>query len=232
MGILPMRCLSLKPDVCATRSRLNRVILVLGLRRADLFLNALDVPATEGLYLASKLEVSADILICEDTEAVDHGNGASGPLHHVVRFQLQIGRVPYRKDHGLYAFESRWQISLHSNIHKVLLIAKEPGPRVARGGVGILALQFVPMNDIGIVHRYFCAHLGKLAQNQLAATVTRIPDILAVACTREEDPCTGNIPAHVAQRVARELRNVQSARVIDIDSSGAHLEDAITVLKA
>src|SRR2546422_6403903 len=28
MGILPMRCLSLKPDVCATRSRLNRVILV------------------------------------------------------------------------------------------------------------------------------------------------------------------------------------------------------------
>src|SRR5438034_782296 len=30
MGILPMRCLSLKPDVCATRSRLNRVILVTG----------------------------------------------------------------------------------------------------------------------------------------------------------------------------------------------------------
>src|SRR5438093_527991 len=27
MGILPMRCLSLEPDVCATRSSLNRVIL-------------------------------------------------------------------------------------------------------------------------------------------------------------------------------------------------------------
>src|SRR5437867_10667483 len=32
MGILPMRCLSLKPDVCATRSRLNRVILLTAIR--------------------------------------------------------------------------------------------------------------------------------------------------------------------------------------------------------
>ena len=87
------------------------------------------------------------------------------------------------------------------------------------------------MTDIGIVHRYFRARLGEFAQNQFAAAVTRIPHILAVTRTRQQDPRTRDIPAHVAQRVARELRHVQGARVIDINRGGAHLEHAITILK-
>jgi len=87
------------------------------------------------------------------------------------------------------------------------------------------------MTDIGIVHRYFRARLGEFAQNQFAAAVTRIPHILAVTRIRQQDPRTRYIPAHVAQRVVRELRRVQSARVIDVDSCGAHLEHAITILK-
>lgn len=59
-----------------------------GSRRADLLFNALDVPAAEGFYLASKLKVSRDICIFENAETVHNGDRSPRPLHHLVRLQL------------------------------------------------------------------------------------------------------------------------------------------------
>ncbi len=86
--------------------------------------------------------------------------------------------------------------------HEILLVPEESRPRMPWGRVGVLVLQFVPMIDIGIVHGNFGSHLGQLADDQFAAAVTCISDILTVARTGYQDACTRRCicPCYVARR--------------------------------
>jgi hypothetical protein len=82
------------------------------------------------------------------------------------------------------------------------------------------------------MHGDFGSHLGKLADDQLAAAVTRISHIFAVACAGQQDARTSDVSAQVTERVAGELGDMQASRVVDVNRNRADLEDAVSVFKA
>ena len=50
---------------------------------ADLFFDSLYVSTAEGFDFAAELEVTADLLVVEDAEAVDNSDRSAGPFEHV-----------------------------------------------------------------------------------------------------------------------------------------------------
>ena len=102
--------------------------------RADLFLDALDVAAAEGLHLAAQLEVAADLVIAEDAEAVDDGQRPAGPFHDVVGLELEVGRVAHGEHDGIDALEGGRQVLLDAQVGDVGLVVEEARPGMAGRG--------------------------------------------------------------------------------------------------
>src|SRR5659263_144318 len=67
-----------------------RSIMSERLRLAGLFLDSLDMSSSQSLDFAPKLEVTADLIISEDTEAIDNGSGLSDGLHHLIRIKIHV----------------------------------------------------------------------------------------------------------------------------------------------
>ena len=114
--------------------------------------------ATECLYLAAQFEVSGDRIIIQDAEAVDDGEGFARPLDNVFGLQFQVRLVRYGEDHRLGPVQCGLEILLDTKVLEVFLGAEKTGPRMPGSGVRVLALQLVPVLDLGVVH----AHLGAL----------------------------------------------------------------------
>src|SRR5438034_6663193 len=90
MGILPMRCLSLKPDGCAPRSRLNRVILVFSTKDRFPFLGDTEIRQATFAYLSG----TSKNLDCP-TLAV---SGMSDHVHILARFGRTLSQADWVKE--------------------------------------------------------------------------------------------------------------------------------------
>ena len=71
------------------------------------------------------------------------------------------------------------------------------------------------------------AHLGEFAHDDLRAAVAGVAHVFAVGGAQQEHFGGGDRLAHVAQRVAHQLRGVQRAGVVDVNGQGGDLEDVI-----
>ena len=81
---------------------------------SDAFLDPLDVAAPHALDFAAKLEVTADLPVVENTEAVHDGAGLPDPLHNLIRIQLEIRDVADGQDDGIHTLHGPPQVVLHS----------------------------------------------------------------------------------------------------------------------
>ena len=84
-------------------------------------------------------------------------------------------------------------------------------------GINVLLLQFEPVVDVRIVDAHLGAHLGELAHDHFGAAVAGVADVLAIAGAADQHVGAGDVAAHVAQGVARQLGDVQGAGVVDVD---------------
>ena len=137
---------------------------------SNLVLDPLDVAAAEGLDLAAQLEVAADLRRRQDAEAVDHGQRAAGPLDDLRRGRAsgtaraaRRGSRPRRP--SAPSARSFWT----RRFVRSSWLRKKRAQRVARRGIGVLALQLVPVVDVGVVDAHLGAHLGELADDHLAS---------------------------------------------------------------
>ena len=105
-----------------------------GPMRADLFLDPLDVAAAEGLDFAAELEVAANLLVGEDSEAVHHGQRSARPADDLFGIELQIGLVRHGQDQGFGVVQRGGQVLLDADILQAFLVAEEPRPRMAGRG--------------------------------------------------------------------------------------------------
>ena len=48
------------------------------------------MPPAQSLHLAAQFEVTADSGIIQHAEAVDDGEGAAGPLDHLLRVEIAV----------------------------------------------------------------------------------------------------------------------------------------------
>ena len=74
-------------------------------------------------------------------------------------------------------------------------------------------------------------HLGQLPDDEFAAGVARVADVLAVAGPADQDRRPADASAHVPQGVARQLRGVQPAGVVRVDRLRRDLEDLVAVVE-
>ena len=56
-----------------------------------LFLDSLYVSPAQSLDFASELEVTADLVVGQDAEAVDYGSRLPDGLHNLIRIKIHVG---------------------------------------------------------------------------------------------------------------------------------------------
>ena len=95
---------------------------------ADLFLYSLDVTSTECFYFATEFEVTANLLIVEDSVTIYDSQRGTCPFADFVGFELQIGSMGNGQYQRGGAFYCGRQIVLNADIYKVGLIAEESCP--------------------------------------------------------------------------------------------------------
>ena len=55
-----------------------------------LFFDTIDVPSTQSLYLAIQLEVFANLVVGQDSKAVDHSQWRASPLDDFGRIEIEV----------------------------------------------------------------------------------------------------------------------------------------------
>ncbi len=68
--------------------------------------------AAEAFHLAAQLQVAPDLVIVEETEAIDDRDLFPCLLHDVVRVQVQVRLMAHRQDEGVYALKGLGQVFL------------------------------------------------------------------------------------------------------------------------
>ena len=63
------------------------------------------MPSPQCLDLAAELKISSDLIIREDAEAIEDGDGVSGPFDDLLGVEIEILTVRDCQDHGLDAFK-------------------------------------------------------------------------------------------------------------------------------
>ena len=136
------------------------------------------------------------------------------------------------QNHGLGMLDRGRQVFLHPNVLQSFLVVEEPRPGMARRGIDVLLLQFVPVVDIRIVDAHVGAHFGELAHDHFRTAVAGIAHVLPVAGAANQHVGPGDVAAHVPQGVAGQFGDVQRPGVVDVDGHRADLEDFVAVLEA
>ena len=98
---------------------------------------------------------------------------------------------------------------------------------MARGGVGVLLLQFPPVFHIGVVDNDIRTHFRELSHHDLRTAVAGVPHVLPVGGAEEGDLGGGDDLPHVPEGVPDQLRHVEGAGVVDIDRERRDLEDVV-----
>ena len=129
----------------------RRGLEALPLRVPHTVLDALDVPPAEALDLTVEFEIASNLLVVEDSEAVDDGDGASGPAYDIVWFEIEILGVTDSEDNSVYVLQGRRQILKHTQVFELLLVPEEPCPAVPGPWVDVLFLELPPVRHVWIV---------------------------------------------------------------------------------
>ncbi len=169
----------------------------------------------ECFNLASYFKVSSDLLISQDTEGIDDGDGSASPFDHIIWIQIEVLLVGHRQDNSFGPLHRLLKVFFNHSLFQPLLVAEEPFPRTSGRWVGVLFLQFIPVIHIGVVDTDLGSHLGEFSHYQFAAAVTGVTHILPVAGAAQQHLRTGDVAAHVAQGVAGEFGHMQGTGIDD-----------------
>src|SRR5690606_32335569 len=138
---------------------------------ACFLLDSLNMAATEPFYLAAELEVAADLIVSQNTEAVNYCCRLADSLHHFVRVKTEICGVRDGQDNSLRSLERLVEVLFYSYLLELLLVAEELCLTLSFSRVCILLLELPPMFNIRVMYAYFCSHLCKLAYDYLRSAV-------------------------------------------------------------
>ena len=133
----------------------------------EFILESPDVPAPETFHFATQRQVPPDHIVGQNPEAIDHGDRAPCPCDDLIWVQVPVWLMADRKNQGLDAGEGTRQVLLYDEVFEVLLIAKEAGKGATRLGIGVLALELIPVVDVWVMHAALGPHLGEFSHDNL-----------------------------------------------------------------
>lgn len=107
--------------------------------------------AAETPHLAAKLNVPCDLLVRENSKAVNNRRRLTNSSNNPVGIQIEILLMTNRKDYGRGPPEGGGEVLLDADLRQGGLVREEARPGLPLGRVGFLALQLVPVVQIGIV---------------------------------------------------------------------------------
>ncbi len=181
----------------------------------------------KALYFAAELEIASDVVVIENTEAVDDGNGAAGHGDHRIRVEGKVSLVADGQNDGVHTFEGGGQVLLNPTVLEFILVPEEARPGMARRGVIVLLLQLQPLLHVGVVDDNFSTHFRELSHHDLRAAVAGVPHILPVGGAEDGDPGGCYDLAHVPEGISDELCRVEGAGVVNVDGERGDLEDVV-----
>lgn len=103
----------------------NQPIIPSGPHPADMIFDPLDVPPAEPLHLAAQLEVSRDLLIVQDAEAIDDCYRPARGADDGIGIEVEVRLVAHSEDKGVDAAQCLIQVFLDLEVHQLLLIPEE-----------------------------------------------------------------------------------------------------------
>ena len=110
-----------------------------------LVLDSFDVAAAQALYFTPELKVAFNLIVIQNTEAINDCNRPTGTFDHFVRIKLQILLMSDRKNNGINPVQCFFQILLDTQIFELFLTSEEPFQTVVRRRILILFFEFPPV---------------------------------------------------------------------------------------